>query len=63
MINDIDINKIVVPNKIPLAKQEFKYFIGYKDAKKVRPLWIFCSKISIYRDFYKTKRMYFFRKE
>ena len=35
MINDIDINKIVVPNKIPLAKQEFKYFIGYKDAKKL----------------------------
>ena len=27
-ISDIDINKIVVSNKFPLAKQEFKYFIS-----------------------------------
>ena len=33
-INDIGINKIVVSNKIPFGKQDFKYFTGYKDAKK-----------------------------
>ena len=33
-INDIDINKIVVSNKFPFGKQDFKYFIGYKDGKK-----------------------------
>ena len=31
-INDIDINKIVVSNKLPFGKQDFKYFIGYKDS-------------------------------
>ena len=31
-IKNIDINKIVVSNKVPLGKKCFKYFIGYKDA-------------------------------
>ena len=35
MINKIDINKIVVSNKVTVGKQDFKYFIGYKDAKKL----------------------------
>ena len=26
LINDIDINKIVVSNKLPFGKQNFKYF-------------------------------------
>ena len=34
MINNVDINKIVAFNKLPFSKQDFKYFIGYKDAKK-----------------------------
>ena len=33
LINNIDINKIVVSNKFPIDKQDFKYFIGYKDNK------------------------------
>ena len=32
-INDIDINEIVVSNKFSFGKQDFKYFIGYKDNK------------------------------
>ena len=28
------INKIVVSNKLPFGKQDFKYFIGYKDDEK-----------------------------
>ena len=35
LINDIDIDKIVVSDKLPFGKQDFKYFIGYKDAKKI----------------------------
>ena len=31
-INDIDINKIVVSNKLPFGKHDFQYFIGYKDS-------------------------------
>ena len=33
-IKNIDINKIVVSNKVSFGKNGFKYFIGYKDAKK-----------------------------
>ena len=29
--NNIDINKIVVCNKFPFGKKDFKYFISYKD--------------------------------
>ena len=34
LINDVDINKIVVSNKLLFNKQDFMYFIGYKDEKK-----------------------------
>ena len=62
-INDIDINKIVLSNKLPFGKQDFKYFIGYKDAEKIRPLCIFHPKMNIYkRDFDKTRCMYFLKK-
>ena len=27
-INNIDINKIAVPNKLPFSKQDLKYLIG-----------------------------------
>ena len=27
-INNIDINEIIVPNKLPFGKQDFKYFFG-----------------------------------
>ena len=33
--NDIDINKIVVSIKLPFHKQDFIYFIDYKDDKKL----------------------------
>ena len=35
LINNIDINKIVVSNKVSFGKKDFKYFIGYNDAKKI----------------------------
>ena len=34
-IKIIDINKIVVFNEVSFGKKRFKYFIGYKDAKKI----------------------------
>ena len=33
-IKNIDINEIVVSNKVSFGKKGFKYFIGYKEAKK-----------------------------
>ena len=43
-----------------LVKKGLKYLIGYKDAKKIRPLRIFFPKMSAYRkDFDETKYIYF----
>ena len=38
LINDVYISKIVVSNSAPFGKKSFKYFIGYEEDKKVRPL-------------------------
>ena len=58
-INNIDINKIVVSNKVSFGRTGFKYFIGYKDA-----LCIFLSKINAYRrDFDEIKYMSFLIKK
>ena len=43
------INKIVVSKKVCFGKKWFKYFIGYKDAKKIRYLCVFLPKMSAYR--------------
>ena len=34
-VNNVDVNKIVLSNKISLGKKGFKYFICYKDTKKI----------------------------
>ena len=49
LINFIDINEIVVFNKFSLGKQDFKYFIGYKDNKEIRSFCIFFQEMSIYK--------------
>ena len=36
-------------NKVLFGKKEFKYLIGYKDAKKNKSLCIFLSKMTAYR--------------
>ena len=37
-IKNIEINKIVLSNKVSFGKKGFKCFIGYKDAKIIRLL-------------------------
>ena len=61
-IKNIDINKIVVSDKVSFGKKKgFKYFIGYRDAKKHRSLCIFLPKVSAYRrDFDVTKYIYIY---
>ena len=47
-----------------LVKKGFKYFIGYKDAKKIKPLCIFLPKMTSYRkDFDETKYISFLIKD
>ena len=38
----MDINKIVVSNKVTFGKKHFRYFIGYEDAKKLN-LYVYFS--------------------
>ena len=60
----MDINKRFVSDKVSFGKKGFKYFIGYKDSKKIRPLCIFVPKISAYRkDFDDTKYISFLVKD
>ena len=47
LINNMDINKILVSNKVSFGKNGFKYFIGFKDNNKLRPLYILLPKQSI----------------
>ena len=48
-VNNIDVNETVVSNKFPFGKQDFEYFIGYKDNTEIRPLCIFFPEIDIYK--------------
>ena len=64
LVYDVDINKILVSNKVSFGKKSFRYFIGYKDRKKVRPLCVIVDKMSAYRrDIDKTKYMSFLIKK
>ena len=51
LINDIDNDETVVSNKFPFGKQDFKYFIGYKDDKKLDLyayyIWLYIQDILI----------------
>ena len=58
MIGNVNVQKLKVPNEVPFCKKDFKYFIGYKDDRRARPLCITLSKMSAYRgDFEGTKHM------
>ena len=58
LIKNRDINKIIVSNEVSFGKKRCKYFIDYKDAKKLRPLCIFLLKMTAYRKYFdETKFM------
>ena len=59
MINDVDINEIVVSNKFPFGKQDFEYYVGYKDNKEIRPLGMCFPEMSIHKIYSdKTKSIF-----
>ena len=60
-IKDVDINKIVVSNKVSFGKKGFKYFIGNKYAKKLN-LYVYFSQMSPYRRDYNENKYIFFNK-
>ena len=64
LIKNRDINKIIVSNEVFFGKKKCKYFIDYKDAKKLRPLCIFLLKMTAYRKYFdETKFMSFLIKD
>ena len=48
LIDDVDIDKILMPKKIYFGKKSFKYFIGYKDNEKFKSLCIMLPKMREY---------------
>ena len=61
-LRDVDIEKVLVSNKISFGKRNYKYFIGYLyNNYKIKPLHIVLSKTSAYIKSYdrQTKWMYF----
>ena len=40
---DVDTNKIVVSNKVCFGKKRFKDFIGYKETKRKKDLYVYFS--------------------
>ena len=46
LIDDADIDKIIVRNKVSLSKKGFKWSIGYKDNEKVKLLCIMLPKMN-----------------
>ena len=61
-INDIDINKIVISNKLPFGKKDFKYSIAYQDLGVIRPLYIFRQQMIIYKRSFNENRQLLFNK-
>ena len=48
-LGDVDIEKVLVSNKISFGEKNYKYFIGYFDnANKVKPVNIMLPKTSAY---------------
>ena len=63
-IKNVDIDKIVVSNRVSFGKKDLNILFGYKDVKKIRPLCIFLAKRAAYRkNFNETKFMTFLIKE
>ena len=48
-LQNVDIDKIVVSNKVPFSEKGFKYFLGNKDTKNINPLCVFLPQMTAYR--------------
>ena len=60
-LEDVDIKKLLVSNKISSGKKNYKFFIGYLHDDKVKSLHIMLPKTSAYLKSYdgQTKWKYF----
>ena len=44
-INNVYIDKLMIPNKVFCDEKDFKNFIGYKDYEEVKPLCVLLPKL------------------
>ena len=55
-----DVNKVLLSSKASFGRKDYKYLIGYKNRKQVRPLCLMLPKMSAYRrDFDETPYLLF----
>ena len=60
-ILNINIDKILISNKVLFCKKGFKHLIGNKDEDKIKALCLMLAKTSGYaKSFDETKHMFFF---
>ena len=65
-LNDVDVEKVLVSNKISFGEKNYKYVVSYLyNDNKVKPLHTILPKTSVYVKSYagQTKWMYFFIKD
>ena len=60
LIKDIDLNEKVVYNKFPFGKKYFDFFIGYKDNKEIRLLYIFSLEMSTCKRYSNNNKCMYF---
>ena len=62
MLDDVDVDEILIPNKVSSSKRYYKYFISYKDDDyEIKVLYVMIQKPSPYIKSYddETKYMFF----
>ena len=56
---DVDIEKVLVSNKISFREKNYKYFIGYLyNDRKIKPLHKIFPKTSVYENIYDGQTKY-----
>ena len=60
LIKDLDLNEKVVYNKFPFGKKHFIFFIGYKDDKEIRLLYIFFLEMSTCKRYSNNNKCMYF---
>ena len=60
LIKYLDLNEKVVYNKFPFGKKHFIFFIGYKDNKEIRLLYIFFLEMSTCKRYSNNNKCMYF---
>ena len=45
-LNDVDIDELLISNRVSSSKKNYKYFIGFADVYKIKPCILILQKTS-----------------